>query len=211
MAFAPWRGSCSTWTLPGRAPAFPALRRPGIDAWRGGVSGAGPGALAPCDRGCGAAAPAAPPVLGREGTRVVRSSPRPRPPVPRPGRFRRLAQPPAASAASAASRSLPPQAPLWALRSVLSVSPRSCSSDVPSGLPPPPPCKPLGLEGPTCWVRPPPPAVPPLPPILRRTALSGVFLAPCQSQHSLSVGLPLPPDWAPDKQPGAPCPLAWAG
>lgn len=54
------------------------------------------------------AAPAAQPVLGREGTRVVRSSARPLPAPPTASRS--LAQPPAAS------RSLPPQAPLWALR-----------------------------------------------------------------------------------------------
>lgn len=137
--------------------------RPGIDASRGGVSGSSPGASALYDpqarRPWGYLGEVL--VTGGEGTRLLQEPvwaapacsflyPLPAPPL----------QPPAASPSGVCS----------------GTSPTSPSLRRPQETPGPPPCKVLGPQCSTTWVRPRPPAAPPPPPLSGRAAFPGILL-----------------------------------
>ena len=195
----------STWT-----PRPGSIARVSVSAGRlgwtpasqGGVSGAsacpGPFSAAPAPSHHTPSLPA--PARGGEGTRLLQELTQPPPPLLHC--FLHLLQPPPLDSALG---------PGCLFRSL---SRWTRFSDFPIRLHRPRPCNLLGLECPTTWVRAPPPAVPPSPPGLRRTAVPGIL--PLRDRPQFQQ----PPSrsastrtWLQTAQvvPGAPCTCAWAG
>lgn len=162
--------------------------RPGIDASRGGVSGSSPGASALYD--LQARQPRGHLAGAGEGSGADSSSNRSGPPLPVP------------LPASCASLQPPAASPIGVCSGT---SPTPPHLRRPQETPGPPPCKVLGPQCSTSWVRPRPPAAPPQPPLSGRAAFPATLLLlfPPRLQHRLQACLPLPYGSAPDKAGGA--------